>query len=1041
MKKKLALLLALAMIISILPMNVFGTTFTVPGIAPLGSTTNASHYLGAGPNSGFKFGYHAAWWNAIDIMKYVHDVEILVGLTRWEATANVDGAGSPNAAMQVTTGTTVSSLTLNVVLTNATFASPSRWYEYSGNSNGGDAAARNIPLTNTVYFGQGVAGATVSPATALQYRFDQQNTMPGTHGVLNIVGTGEDFREALTNNAKKFVAVRLYIHQTGENPPIITFSNSVSGSEQFNVPGSVHTQRNLRVSVHEPVASETFLHFSELRIAEGRRGDFNFGVNTSAGDVTLTRITMRTPSGWRWLTPVNRLSTGNWHGNDLYGTLFHKPADWAAIEQGWYNHEFLHRGAWPQGLMPIDAGSSGVYGWGTFPYSLANWVSNDGRYLVIQFMDFDDNLNALAERMALKGISMVADNRADFGNVNVQFAVDWWDMDGDPENYGLEAIVPVLGSVAGQFLGSSLSEVWGSGDIVRAGVGTQPIYPGLPVATPIITSASEYLWGSFQAGTRVVTEGEFVLEGDLPSLRSGDQAPGNVDVFLTQDDGAWTGWVRLVENAVGAWGGGIGFDATFSVPDHGGAVIMGAEVRFSPGTYPYATGSASQRYNFYSQVGTNELGSWNFPDQHGVLRTPHYVRVNPPLQNFTERTQLRNIDVRFQVSLEPGYEHKHGEELVITVSGPSTQLIFGEKEVVAAIVRDPITLFMDTTDVTISNNNAYNVAVRDIEPIIITETGFGALNKGDELWIYVTGARANEVEFTADFVADVNTEDSGLRLTRGSVLRHRWSNSWVNGIRYTVEERSFDRPSRPNNAPGEIAIVGGKITGPVYPGVEYEIVVSGNAVAANQYSVFENHRFSVTSGGITPGNELMLSTFDIARRVSWRLFDTEPYSAPAFEYDVDGSAPPPVEVEVIMPPASIGASLTLNEWSPAINGVKPFVMVQVDELTKVGMVSPRVIAEFFGGSVDWDAGSGTATITGMGKDGAVEVTLQAGATTGTINGQSHDIATYSNSAAAGLVSVYTSESNNFYVPMRFITNAFGYTIDWNPATATATIRN
>jgi hypothetical protein len=125
--------------------------------------------------------------------------------------------------------------------------------------------------------------------------------------------------------------------------------------------------------------------------------------------------------------------------------------------------------------------------------------------------------------------------------------------------------------------------------------------------------------------------------------------------------------------------------------------------------------------------------------------------------------------------------------------------------------------------------------------------------------------------------------------------------------------------------------------------------------------------------------------------------------------------------------------LVLNDLEP-IHGVKPLVFVQVDKNNRVGMTSPRIIAEFFGGFVDWDASSGTATITGMGKDGSVEVALQAGATTGIINGETYDIATYSGSAAPGLVSVYTSESNNFYVPIRFLTYAFGYYIHWDGST-------
>jgi len=360
-------------------------------------------------------------------------------------------------------------------------------------------------------------------------------------------------------------------------------------------------------------------------------------------------------------------------------------------------------------------------------------------------------------------------------------------------------------------------------------------------------------------------------------------------------------------------------------------------------------------------------------------------------------------------------------------------LLEGDNYLTAALARDPITLNMELSDVVIDNNNSYNVAVRNIDDIVITETGYGKLRKGDELWVYVTGARANEVEFATDFVAEVNTEDSGLKLTRGSVLRHRWSNSWVNGVRFTVEEVSRERASRSNSTYGEIVITGGAITGPVYPGVEYEVVVSGSAVAANNYTVFENRRESS-----------QIASYDESRIRSWRLFDSEPYSTAAFEYDMNSSEAPPVEVEVLVPPIVRHRSLTLNEWTPAgADGIVPFIMHQINESTKVGMVSPRVIAEFFDGNVQWDGT--TATITADHKDGgSVTVTLQAGATSGTVNGATQDIATFSSydlsKVPAGSVEVVNVDGR-FYVPMRFVTNAFGYSIEWNSVTNSVTITN
>jgi len=820
----------------------------------------------------------------------------------------------------------------------------------------------------------------------------------------------------------------IYVQPDGTNPVQIDIrANNFSGPviESFAV-FSDATQMfyDLSLSVANPTAGENYLYFNELRITENRRGALTHGDAGTGVDATHAVITLFAPDNYKWVTPSN--------GQAIEGDDDDTHRDRQRF--GWFSRLKSVR------LMVRRDGASVGAG-----YMLSNHNNSERRYLSIVLpLEGLNNMNSPAERLSLRGIGLVAENRADFGSVNVKYAIDWvtggrW-LDGwsgvgntgeffegihhNPNNTPRNTRYTATRVNSSLMMASWTDSLAANPDVLHT------------VWTPPSINFRNWMWKDLDAGTRSWTEAEFALRpgDDAPTLRAGDQG------HLTYDDtnGAWTAWVRLQENAIGAWGAGLGMDVTFRPgPEDAGLVIIGAQVQMPDMNYPYNASDAVY-YNlsrddelWNTNLGSPDretLGLWNHPDARGVLVTPNYVRVTPGLQNWHERATTRHIDVRLQLSIEPGYWHKYGDVIEITVDGPSTVHVI-DKTVVAAHVMDPITVEVEPADITIVDNTAYNVAVREINDIIITEDNFGMLRQGDDIWVYVIGARANEVEFTTDPVAEVNTDESGLKLSRGSVLRHRWSNSWVNGMRFTVEERSHDRAGR---VPGEIVITGGKITGPVYPGVEYQVVVSGEAVAANDYTVWENRRAGNT-----------LQEYDRARLRGWRFFDENPpYAVPAFEYDVEGSAPPPDDSPAVAPPATVSQSLTLNEWSPEINGVKPFVMVPVDGNTRVGMVSPRVIAEFFGGEAQWDAGSGTATISGIHKDGhAVEVTLQAGATSGTINGASQDIATYSGSAAPGLVSVYTSDSNNFYVPMRFMTNAFGYTIDWNPLTATATIRN
>jgi hypothetical protein len=306
-------------------------------------------------------------------------------------------------------------------------------------------------------------------------------------------------------------------------------------------------------------------------------------------------------------------------------------------------------------------------------------------------------------------------------------------------------------------------------------------------------------------------------------------------------------------------------DVTFNVPDHGGAVILGARVLFPEDLYPYPHATMIHDWEAaHYATGHDEIGGWNYPDARGVLVTPSYVRISPGLHNWPEISTARHIDIQLLLSVEPGYTDKYGEKIDISLSGTS---LSNSVTVTAAYVKDPVEVYVEPVEIPITNNTAF---IREIDDIIIRETDFGALRQGEEIWVYVVGPRAGEIDFTADMIAKVNTGESGLRLTRGNVLRNRRSDSRISGgVRYTVEARSHEFG---NNNAGEIIITGGRITGPVSPGAAYKVVISGPAIAANQYTVYENK----------PNADA--NTLIEARNISWRLFDSEAYEKDVFNW-------------------------------------------------------------------------------------------------------------------------------------------------------------
>jgi hypothetical protein len=212
-------------------------------------------------------------------------------------------------------------------------------------------------------------------------------------------------------------------------------------------------------------------------------------------------------------------------------------------------------------------------------------------------------------------------------------------------------------------------------------------------------------------------------------------------------------------------------------------------------------------------------------------------------------------------------------------------------------------------------------------------------------------------------------------------------------------------------------------------GFSHWTVSSGSNVVLNNIN-------NATTSFVMPGNNVTVAA-------NWTQLPPSPTATPRPEATPTPApaptpetvAPPPISTP---PPAPV-QPLVLNVFTPPMEGVRPFVMVQVDAQTKIGAISPRVFTNFIGGTVDFV--DGVAILRGLHKEtgGAVEVTMTANATTATVNGVTLDIADYSGSAGYGSVFVYVSESNNFYVPLRFMTKAFGYDINWNPITATATI--
>jgi len=221
-------------------------------------------------------------------------------------------------------------------------------------------------------------------------------------------------------------------------------------------------------------------------------------------------------------------------------------------------------------------------------------------------------------------------------------------------------------------------------------------------------------------------------------------------------------------------------------------------------------------------------------------------------------------------------------------------------------------------------------------------------------------------------------------------------------------------------------------TGNVIPDANVNVVVSGSAFAENAQSV----RAAQHAGGT--GGELGLMTVG--------TFTSQPYSASILEVERemppvdDTPPPPPAEVPIVVLPETPKArELRFSVNDTVIGGVNNafvFVPNRDDESLVVGMMS---VEAFFNallddetGDASFSAANNQISITGRhAGDGTLRtITMNIGATQATINNIPTDIATFAgNSGPWHSISPHVDEAGNLYLPLRFVSNAFGFKLE------------
>ena len=447
-----------------------------------------------------------------------------------------------------------------------------------------------------------------------------------------------------------------------------------------------------------------------------------------------------------------------------------------------------------------------------------------------------------------------------------------------------------------------------------------------------------------------------------------------------------------------------GHPITFTFPE--GVQVVGIHYRVYPYTvqrgFPWETRNAGQQWNIQTRfVDANTVTVANTLNRHYATREMH---------------------VYFDIAVEAGFVAKHGtSDINVTVTGPGVALLPQTANTIAvAQVVDPITVTFPAPINIEEFGREHNLLQRTpIGNIVIEEAEAGMLEMGTEVEVFIARSfiqRPYDITLVPGTV--VIDDNSGLRLTAMETFSEMRAGARVVGVRFTVTAQS-----RVNA--GRVTLQGNDIFGHVYPGEEYWLVVSGDAIAANHAVVHGESR--VNSPAAWNHNRPIPG-----------VFTTMPFYSQLIDYVTGG------DETTERPRAN---SLRGVTFSPDVDfeGAPQMIWHRADGMRhEAGFVGARAFATVAGvtpDNIEW--ASGVATIAGWDYQGRwVRITLTQGSTEaqivrGSAPGLSDilvttvDIAAFAEGLSGPTGTVYpVFRHNRIYLPFRFLFNAFGYSADY-----------
>ncbi|MCL2572001.1 MAG: copper amine oxidase N-terminal domain-containing protein [Defluviitaleaceae bacterium] len=425
---------------------------------------------------------------------------------------------------------------------------------------------------------------------------------------------------------------------------------------------------------------------------------------------------------------------------------------------------------------------------------------------------------------------------------------------------------------------------------------------------------------------------------------------------------------------------------TFTFPE--GVQVVGVRYRVDPNGFGWVNRNRTEPFANHTRF---------IDDQTVTIAT-----------TLDRHSSIRRLEIYFDISVEAGFVQKYGtDEIVVTVSGSGVaNLPENDRTMTVATVVDPVTVsFPEAISVPALGLEHNLLALTPIGDIVITETEAGMLRHNTAIEVFIMRSFIQR-PFDITLVPGALVVDtaSGLTLSARQTLNVTRDGHQIVGITFTVVNES-----RTTTDGGTITLSANDIFGHVYPGEEYWLVVSGNAVAANH---------SLVHGESQVNNQPIRG-----------IFTSLPYYGELIDSVIgfeDGDRAHSLDGVRFDPAVAIGGITPPIIWE-RLPGMAH----------EAGFVAARSFATVAGvteDNINW--ASGVATITGFNYQGQrLTVILTQGSTNATIvvDGAvgTVDIADFAEGQSGPSQTVTPIFRNNrIYLPFRFLFNAFGYSDDY-----------